>query len=228
MIVPIILGLILAVIHFFSDKVFLVRKVYQKRVISFSAGIFISYLFLHILPVFFNENTPTLRLSLISVLAGFSFFHLLENLAYRYHKGKEELKRRLKEVHSLGFFLYHFMVGIVLTTLLLQSLSGILFFLSLMLITATSSVSLGNIHGRVRSNKGLKLLLSLSTLLGMVAASALTLSPLHRVMLLGFVMGALLFAMVVDALPREREAQPLFFILGIALYSFFIGITWIL
>lgn len=224
------MGLILAIVHFLSEKLHLLKRMHRMKFVSFSGGVFITYIFLHLFPTLFWDDITLSRVSLVFLLIGFSTFHLLEKYIYRHgHADREEVKRELKEAHAVAFFAYHFIVGIIFVNILerLGTLDSILFFIPLAFITAVSSLSLKGIHGRVRQNFLVKLFLSISTLLGIVTALTFTLPTMLDSALLGYVIGALLFIVIVDSIPRERRGEPMFFILGIVLYSFLIGITWI-
>ena len=55
--------------------------------------------------------------------------------------------------------------------------------------------------------------------------------PIQGIMfyaLFGFVVGTALHTILMDAVPKEREGRPSYFILGVVLYTFFIYLTWIL
>lgn len=227
---PLILGIALAVIHYFSEKFHLLEHIHRMKFISFTGGIFITYLILDLLPALFEGGVMESRISLLFVLIGFSLFHLLEKYVYREAQNREVLRKELKEIHSLTFFLYHFVIGMILVSVIdkLGLMTGILFFIPIFLITLVSSISLKEIHGRIREKKAVKLLLSISTLLGVVVATLFPLTFLLYSILLGFVVGALLFVVIVDSIPRERKGEPVFFILGVALYALIIGATWII
>ena len=230
MLLPLALGFILGIVHYASEWLHLLGHARRMRVVSFTGGVFLSYLVLHLLPQLFTGNAFLDRVSLLSVLAGFSLFHLAEKHIYRHEaKSPEELRRELKEAHAIAFFAYHFILGIALVNVIARAglAAGLLFFIPLLLIAAMSSLSLKAVHGQIRQRKAVKLLLSASTLLGMAAASAFPLTPLLYGMLFGFVVGALFFVAIVDSIPRERKGEPLFFILGAALYSLLIGVTWL-
>ena len=150
---PLAMGILLTAIHYLSDSIRLLGHGHRMRVASFSAGAYLSYLVLDLLPSLFQDGTSPARLSLVFVLAGFSFFHLLEKALWRHRtKSVEDLRRELKEAHSAAFFLYHFILGILLVSIISTAglRAGVLFFIPLLLITAVSSLSLKGIHGLVR------------------------------------------------------------------------------
>lgn len=229
MLLPFLLGIVLAVTHFLSDKAPLLSRKNQMKFTSFSAGIFVAYLILHLFPTLLTGDIVLTRVSLIFVLAGFSLFHLLEKLVYRHEtKDVDMLRKELKGVHSVAFFLYHVVIGIVLLNILAFDLAtGLLFFVPILLHTVFSSIALKEVHGRVRQKRGIKILLSFSTLIGIALALAVSIPALTYHILLGFIVGSSLYIFLVDAIPRERKGEPSFFILGVALYGIFIGLTWL-
>ena len=229
MVVAIIMGIVLAVVSYFSEQFHLLRHINRAKFISLTGGIFLTYLILHLLPQLYLGDLFLNRLSVIFVLVGFSGFHLLEKYIYHHEKSVEALRRELKEAHSIAFFIYHFVLGIVLVSVVNANVwQGVLFYIPLLLITAVSSLSLKSIHGIIRQQRAVKLLLSVSTLLGIGLGFVVSLSPLIFSILLGLVVGVLMFITLMDSIPKEKEGNPFFFVLGVALYSLIIGITWIL
>jgi len=230
MMLAVALGVVLAAVHYFSEKFHLLSRISRMKFISFTGGVFISYLILHMFPGLFMDDVLLSRISLVFVLIGFSFFHLLEKYIYRHEtKSQEELRKELKETHSVTFFIYHLIIGLVIVSIINGTgpAGGILFFIPLLFIAAVSSISLKGIHGNVRQNRTVKVALSVSTLMGILIAIIFPLTQLIYSVLLGFVIGALLFVVIVDSIPKERKGEPVFFILGVALYSLLIGATWI-
>ena len=86
--------------------------------ISFAAGIFITFLFLEMFPLLFQQSFSFTQISLIFMLFGFSLFHIIQKYEYK-HVSRKRLRKEIKELHSLAFFIYHFVVGIILVIALL-------------------------------------------------------------------------------------------------------------
>lgn len=230
MVLPIVLGILLSIIHFGSDKLFNVKSIRRMKFISFTAGVFISYLILELLPTVFLEGKMLMRLSLVFVLIGFSLFHLLEKYVYIHERmNRYKMKKELKEIHSITFFIYHLIIGMVLVSVLnnISLASGLLFFIPLAFITGVSSLSLKGIHGRIREKRTIKTLLSVSPLIGVLIATIFPLTSLLYSILLGFVIGVLFYMVIIDSIPRERKGEPTYFVFAVVLYSLLIGLTWI-
>ena len=160
------LGFLLGIIHFFSEKLAPPEGAHRYRVISFAAGISIAYLFLNLLPHTYEAAGHLKNFVFIFLLLGFVLFHLAEKFIYK-HADKKKLARELKEIHSISFFLYYFMIGIVLFDKTKISLwEGMLLFIPIALHAALSTVSLSQIHGDIRESSATRILLSLSSILG--------------------------------------------------------------
>jgi len=78
--------------------------------------------------------------------------------------------------------------------------------------------SLAQIHGRLRENIWSKTALALSPLLGVILAILFSIPLVLNNILVSLIAGALLYIMVKEFLPEKKEGQPLFFVLGMALF----------
>jgi len=225
--IQIIFGLILGLVHYFSDRIHVAHGIHKMKTMSFTAGIFITYMFLHLFPNLYQGGLFFNRLSLIFVLIGFALFHVMEKYIYQHASGKE-LKKELRISHSFAFFFYHFMIGIILVNITkLNVISGLLLFIPILSYNAISSISMKEIHEIVTGRRTAKFLLSISTLLGVILATYILIPEIIYYSLFGFVIGTLLYIIILEAVPKEREGKPAYFIFGILLYSIIIAFTWV-
>ena len=220
------LGLLLGLIHFFSENIKIEVASKQYRIISFAAGISIAYLFLDLLPHTYEAATHLKQWIFVFMLLGFAIFHLIEKIIYQ-HTNQEKVARELKEAHSISFFVYYFLVGIVLKDKTqISILEGFLFMVPIALHAALSSASLARIHGEIRESLWIKIILSLSTILGVVFAILLHIPAILNNILVSFIAGVLLYIIVKEFLPEKKKGQPVFFIIGLitffAIYLFII------
>jgi zinc transporter ZupT len=125
----------------------------------------------------------------------------------------------LKEVHSVSFFFYYFMIGIVLYDKVLTSqLEGVLFFIPIGLHAALSTASLSQIHGDISESFWTKILLSLSTILGVTFALLMPIPNILDNILVSILAGMLLYIIVKEFLPEKDKGQPLFFLFGLLVF----------
>ncbi len=106
------MGLLLGIVHFFSEKLKPEEGAKHYRIVSFAAGISIAYLFLDLLPHTYEAAIHLKNWVFLFLLLGFVIFHLAEKYIYQ-HSDQKKLELELKEIHSI-FFIYYFLVGIVL------------------------------------------------------------------------------------------------------------------
>jgi zinc transporter ZupT len=216
-----LLGLLLGLIHFFSENLKPAEGLKQYRIISFAAGISIAYLFLDLLPQTYEAAVHLKQLVFVFLLFGFAVFHLAEKFVYQ-HSEQDTLARELKEFHSISFFCYYFLVGIVLRDKIqISVLEGSLFMIPIALHAGLSTASLARIHGEVRESFLLKTTLSLSALLGVIFAILIKVPAVLNNILISFIAGILLYIIVKEFLPEKKKGQPLFFIIGLALFLVF-------
>ena len=218
-------GVLLVFVHFFSDKMSPARGPTRFRIISFAAGISIAYLFLNLLPHTYEAAHHLRRWVFVFLLIGFSGLHLTEKYIYQ-HADRRVLAKELKEAHSVAFFAYHFSVGVALESKAKDGITdGVLFLVPVVLHSFLSGASMSSIHGEVRENLPTKILLSISTLLGVVIALLVGIPPLASNILVSLIAGILLYVIAREFLPEKEEGRPFYFIVGLVL---FVGISLLL
>jgi hypothetical protein len=221
MVLPIIsfvLAGLLSTIHYFSERYSQHIERWHTEILSFSSGLFITLIFLHLLPEFVKGIEFTGQKVFLLMLIGFVSFHVLEKFLYQHIKNKKELLTNLAELHAIGFFLNHFVIGMVLFFVLSVSdlVVGIFIFIPLLLHTFSSALSLNHIFEHFHS-KSLEIILSLSPVLGMVFVHFL--KP-HFYLFYGFfslVLGAIIYIVIRDLMPYGKKGNLVFFLIGLSI-----------
>ncbi len=222
----VVLGLVLAVVHYFNERIHPKDPVIEHKLVSFVAGISITYIFLLLLPEVYKGIESLNQFLFLFILAGFACFHLIEKHIYQ-QESKETLHEELRVAHSTMFFFYHFVIGILLVELLnINVVGGVLFFVPILFHTALSSASLKGIHISIRERILLKIVLSCSTLFGVLLAYFAMIPPHILHALLGFIVGGLLYIVIRDSIPKETTGKAIYFVLGVVVYALIIGLTW--
>jgi hypothetical protein len=216
-IINLVYAFIIGIAHYLSDS-FTNRKTYQKEIRSFAAGLSIAYLLLYLFPELYIGVVEFHRSLFLFVLLGSMVFHLIEKYIYQ-HERRNIRIFELRVMHAAAFFIYHIIIGIILVSInQINPISGILFFIPILFYTLVSQVSLSNLHANVTEKLSLKLLLSSSTLIGVLIASFFTISTKLHFSLLAFIAGALLYNVMVEVVPKETDGNILFFMLGTLAY----------
>jgi len=215
------LGVSAGLVHFFSENIRPAEGLTRHKVVSFAAGISIAYLFLRLLPETYKAAVHLKEWVFFFLLAGFAVFHVVEKNTYK-HANRARLMKELKEIHSIAFFIYYFVVGVVVEDLLkISILEGILFTVPVGFHAALSTASLSEIHGDMRESAWVKIVLSISTLSGIVFALLMPVPSLVNNVLVSIIAGAILYIVVKEFLPEREKGQPLFFAIGLIAFSAF-------
>lgn len=225
--IAIVFGIVLAIVHYFSEGIVELFRESRKDIVSFIAGISITFIFLLLMPEVYRGMQMLDKYLFMFILIGFAGFHLIEKKIYQ-NESKEVLQEELRIVHSVTFFLYHFLIGFILLNVLKEDMIiGVLFFAPIVFHTAFSGASLSGIHVSIRERMFFKTVLSCSTLAGTLIGYFFLIHQQIMDATLGFVVGALLYIVIRDSLPRETKGSAAYFILGIVIYSFMIVFVWL-
>ncbi len=230
MILSIILSSLIGLGHYLSDRFCLTCSKYKNEIISFTAGVSITYIFLQLLPELYMGVAVLNRFLFIFVLVGFVLFHLVEKYIYQ-SIPHNKVSNDLKLAHSMGLTIYYIVVGIVLVKFVNKSaIEGILFFIPVFLHAIISSLSSHGIHGlygpSYPNKRGINLLQSVAAIIGVVISLSIIIPDQVSFALMGIVAGLLLFIVTRDILPKDKKGNPLFFVLGVVLYGSIIILIW--
>lgn len=228
---------VLALVHFLAYK-FKFTYIPRSKWLSFSGGISVSYIFVHVLPeleewqqlakekeLFDQMRFLEHHLYLISLL-GLTFFYGLERaakLSYESHKNveKEERPRNLRIfwVHIVSFCIYNYLIGYLLLHRQQNNLRELIFFGIAMafhfLVTDNGLVShYQNIYKR----KG-RWMLSASVFIGYVSGALMLVQEIYVGIIFAFVAGGVIMNILKEELPEDRKSTFWAFVLGVIGYS---------
>lgn len=209
---------LLGAIHLLSEKIKPEEGPRHYRIISLAAGISIAYLFLNLLPHTYEAAIHLKSFIFIFLLTGFTLFHLAEKYVYQ-HADRSKINQDLTSIHSVAFFVYYFIIGMVLEDILNKSfLEGFLFSIPITLHAGLSSASLARIHQPFRESLWIKFILSYSAFLGAVLANLISIPTILNNIFISTIAGALLYIFVKEFLPEKEKGQPFYFIIGVTLF----------
>jgi zinc transporter ZupT len=216
--IAILFGMVMTIAHYVSESLSSSLQDRRLKLLSFSGGVSLAYIFLELLPASYDAVPHLHRILFFLMLAGFCIFYLAEKHLYRHQSSKRESE--LTKTHLYAFFLYHFFLGLVLAHMTSTTfLRGLLFFFPLLIHTMASTASLNEVHPRFKEHPFAKSLLANSSLLGVLFAIFFPLSPVTYYALLSFIIGVLLYVVIRDLLPEDEGGSPAYFVMGILLYS---------
>jgi hypothetical protein len=216
-----VLALALSLADYLTEGLFSKASPNKIKFISFSAGVSVAYLFLSLLPEIYSGAININRMLFLSVLFGFGFFHIIEKyIRQNFHGNK--LRKEHHMVHSVISFVYFFAVGFILVKVTESSVvSGVLLFIPVLL-----HIIIDSLPRRVTKKHHIKIFGASSAFLGAIAATFINPGVMVNLSLLGVVGGALLYTVIRESLPREREGRPMYFITGLLLFTIIIMVLW--
>ena len=127
-----ILSIILAGILSFSD--YLTEHIFSKKLrtnqklISFSSGVAIAYIVLHLFPEISSNALIDGRRLFLFALLGFVSLNLIEQYIYKGIGKQRDLTYYRKTVHVAYFFIYNFLIGAVLVIFAAKGLKQTMLF----------------------------------------------------------------------------------------------------
>lgn len=226
---PLVFALFLSVVHFLSNKISVKIERYHPYLISLSAGIFITYILLAMLPELSKGFGIVGESIYLALLGGFAFFHLIEKYTYQHYRNKRRLMDDIAHLYMAGFIFDSFVVGF--TIVILYKISTPLSALAILPIVPyalhclASSLSLEHIHERFASTVLGRLSLSSSTFIGAVIATMIDVTIEQFYILFAFLLGILIYIVTRNTVPEGRKGVPTFFVIGIILTLFLLWIS---
>ncbi|HLD79944.1 MAG TPA: hypothetical protein VJA18_05265 [Candidatus Nanoarchaeia archaeon] len=220
---PILFAFIIAITHYSINRLHNNCSRYHFEIISFSAGVSITYVLLDLFPNFTVAALSIHKLLFISLLLGFSAHHIIEKEIYQ-HKHRKKLVQDLSFQEEAFYFFDHLVLGFVLVSLFRQDImGGMIAFLPILAFTIVSAL-------RIKHSTRIKTAIAASaTAIGVLLSLALGAIPEWlQVSLTGLASGLLLYTVIRHHIPFGREGRPFYFGLGFVLYSLFIIMTWYL
>lgn len=210
----------LAVVHFMAEELEELIGDYREKVISFASGVSITYIFLQLIPEFHSIALESSQLIFLSPLLGFSSIHLAEKYVSKSDYSDVEMGKKFGEIHSVFLFIYHLSIGFLIASLLSQnSVSGVLFFIPILLHVAVSSFSISELHEKVARLVSVKLLISIAPIGGVVLQRSHAISQEVFNPVFGLVIGMFIYVVIRDSIPRGDHGQPHEYLTGMILYT---------
>lgn len=209
----------MAVVHFSGEELEEYVGSYREEIVSFSAGVSISYIFVQLMPEFHTITLESSQLIFVFPLLGFSSIHLLEKYVAKADLEDRQVRKDYGEIHSGFLFLYHGVLGYLIASLAAKnSVSALLFFTPIVLHLAVSSFSVTELHQEFMEKTGVKIAISVAPVLGVLFYSLDLISDWFYFPVFGTVIGMFFYVVIRDSIPDEDRGKPLEFLAGMLIY----------
>ena len=212
-ILVLIYAIFLSSFHILCDRLPVCISRSHILLLSYGGGSLLAIIFLVFLPEAVHF-TPTMLVYPL-MLMGFVAFFLSEKYLYQHVKDPKVLDEELYHLHIIGFFIDHFIKGFILVTIIvLKPILGFLTAIPFFIHTMSSTIVLSEIH-KFTGRKIDKVLLSTSTVFGTLAGIFFDMSPHVERGIIAFIIGMMFFMVSRDVLPKKKEGDPFYFLLGV-------------
>ena len=225
-----------AMVHLFIGRLAFLETMPRSRWLSFSGGVAVAYVFLHVLPdlsehqAFFGEQlgvTPTVAEITIHSLAliGLVIFYGLERAvrnsrAQSRSKGRgDQIEDHLEWVHVASYSLLNILIGYLL--LHRESGAGLslaLYFVAMVLHFVTVDYGMRSDHRESYRKRG-RWIISAAVVGGWVLGIFVEVPQLAVACLYAFLAGGIVLNVLKEELPEDRQSSFLPFLIGAIVYS---------
>lgn len=214
-----VLASLMAAVHFLGKELEEYLSGYREKIVSFTSGASITYIFVELMPEFNRIASESTEFIFLFPLFGFSSIHLLEKYVAKSGVEQERMRKDYGEIHSIFLFIYYGALGYLIASLMTESaVSGLLFFLPIILHVAVSSFSVTELHESFVERKAVKIGISIAPLFGVALYKLQLVAEHHFNPVFGMVTGMFFYVAIRDSMPREDRGRPKEYIIGSALY----------
>lgn len=219
-----ILSGILSFADYITEHIFSERLRKNQKLISFSAGVAISYIILSLFPEIASFALIDGKKVFLFALLGFVTLNLIEQYIYKAIGKLKKLSAYHKNIHITYFFVYNLFIGAVLAVLASKGLTQtLLFFIPFLLYIIVEMLPQ---EFEFKTNT-MKIFYSMSPLFGTI----LGINYIEFVTslfgeLISFITGTLLYIVIRESLPSEETEKPLYFMVGVLFYTLIIFMSW--
>ena len=223
-IVSIILAGILSLSDYVTEHIFSKKLRTNQKLVSFSAGVAIAYIVLHLLPEISSNALIDGRKLFLFALLGFVSLNLIEQFIYKEMGKLRNLSSYHRGVHVAYFFIYNFLIGAVLVVFAAKGLKQtLLFFVPFLLYIIAEMLP----QEFAFKSSISKIFYSMAPVFGAIAG-IYSIDFLASIFgeLISFITGTLLYIVIRESLPSDRAEKPVYFIIGVLLYTAIIYLSW--
>jgi preprotein translocase subunit SecG len=226
----------LAIVHLYSGKLRFLNATPRSRWLSFSSGVSVAYVFVHLLPEL-NKAQETIKSSLnlelaflehhvyLVALVGLAVFYGLERLAETSRQTNQKAgngdvtSSGVFWIHIVSFAVYNALIGYLLLHREEPGIESLLFFfIAMALHFVVNDFGLRQHHKAIYDRIG-RWLLAAAIIVGWVIGSTTEIHRAAVAVLFAFLAGGVVLNVLKEELPEERESRFWAFAVGAAAYA---------
>lgn len=229
-----ILAVCLAITHIGAGKLRFLDKIPRSRWLSMASGVSVAYVFVHLLPDLGERQQLFSDINVIAflehhvyllALAGLSIFYGLERMVTfsrqtnQEEEGFERTDLGIFWIHIASFSIYNALIGYLLIHREENGIKSLLlFFVAMALHFVVNDYGLRQDHKKIYHDLG-RWILAGAIILGWVIGAGTKISEAMISALFAFLAGSVIFNVLKEELPEERQSRFWAFALGAGVYS---------
>jgi len=223
--IAVVLSIVIGAVHILGNRLAIQNKEHNLKLISFAAGVSITYIFMELIPMITEAAILINRYLFLSALAGFSIHLFVERLIYK-HNVKRGITKMMGNEENIFYFAHHFILGIIFVTFLEENLiRGLLFFFIIMVYIFVSNLPTP-LERSIKKEIFFSSSTLLGTLFGILLVNVLSMSDLIMFALIGISTGILFFTITRHQIPFYKKGKLRYFTLGSVIYAVIIILSW--
>lgn len=223
-ILSIILAGILGISDYVTEHIFFKKLRTNQKLVSFSAGVAIAYIMLHLFPEIASSALIDGRKLFLFALLGFVSLNLIEQYIYKEIGKLRNLSSYHRSIHVIYFFIYNFLIGAVLVVFAAKGLKQTLLFFVPFLLYIIAEILPQEFTFKSTISK---VFYSMAPVFGAVIGTY-SIDYFASIFgeLISFITGTLLYIVIRESLPSDKAEKPIYFLIGVLLYTFIIYLSW--
>ncbi|MFA5049465.1 MAG: hypothetical protein WC501_00495 [Candidatus Micrarchaeia archaeon] len=213
--------IILSIIHLLAERFAKNLHKYHEQILSLSAGLFLSFVFLEILEkIAVGYSLGNIYIYLF-LLLGFSFFHIINKYIYLHNPDKKIRKQELEKLHFAGFSLDLFFSGLAISLFL----EGTDFYLGLIALipfafhTISLTFSINELNYKFKTSMIRRIGLTICPILGAISSLIFYSNINLFYYSLAFVSGMVFYLATRHMIPNGTKGRIFWYVLGILIGS---------
>lgn len=223
-VLALVLSGILCFVDYITEHIFSKKLRTNQKLVSFSAGVAVSYIVLDLFPEIASNALIDGRKLFIYALLGFVALNLIEQYIYKKVGKLKHMSSYYKHVHVTYFFVYNFFIGMVLASFAAKGLvRTLLFFVPFLLYIIVEILPQ---EFEFKSNLS-KIFYSMAPFFGtLIGINYIEFAASIFGELISFITGTLLYIVIRESLPSDEAEKPLYFIIGVLFYALVMFMAW--
>lgn len=222
--IPLMFAFILSTANYITEHIISEKLRKNKKLISFSAGVAVSYIILNLFPEISSYASMDGKIVFLYVLLGFISLNLIEQYVYKRAEMTKIISAYHKSIHVTYFFIYNILIGIVLAVFAYQGLKDALLFFIPFLLYIIFKVLPQEFKFQ---NQASKIIYSMAPMFGVfVGATYILFVKSIFGQILSLITGTLLYSVIRESLPSDKAEKPLYFLMGVSFYTVIILASW--